>query len=147
MGIHQITPERVIIDKIKSELSKMERVALNVLNRVGMLCVTEAKDNGSYIDQTGNLRSSIGYVVLKDGFIMNKSSFPMVKNGKEGRFKGSTLVQEVTARYSRGLVLIVVAGMEYAAHVETRRNVLQSSEILGTKLVPLILAKLGFGRK
>ena len=44
-----------------------------------------------------------------------------------------------------GIVLIVVAGMDYAAYVEAKGlNVLDTSEIMAKKLVRRTLKRLGF---
>lgn len=49
---------------------------------------------------------------------------------------------------SKGIVLIVVAGMNYARYVEKMGlNVLDSSEMLAKKLVPIMLNDLGFKRR
>ena len=109
-----------------------------------MECIREARNNGSYIDQTGNLRSSIGYAVLRNGAMYSKSDFASVKNGHDGSTTGNEFINELSKEYSGGLVLIVVAGMEYAAYVSTKRNVLASAEILALQLVPSLLSKLGF---
>ncbi len=102
----------------------------------GNKCITEAKNNGSYTDQTGNLRNSIGYVVLYDGVV--KSSVLANQQGKK-------LLEELIPKYSKGLVLIVVAGMNYATYVEAKNyNVLTSAELLAEQEVPRMLRKLGF---
>jgi hypothetical protein len=146
MGIHQLTPENQISQYLEEELRKREQVIINVLNRVGMACLNEARNNGSYIDQTGNLRSSIGYAILRDGNISTQSNFQQVKGGSAGKASGNGFVQELASKYNRGIVLIVVAGMNYAAYVETKRNVLSSSELLASRLVPSLLGQLGFSR-
>lgn len=147
MGMRQITPQKEVNAYLEAEIEKREKVVINVLNRVGMECVNEARNNGSYLDQTGNLRSSIGYAILKDGMIYKKSDFTQVKQGGEGRKSGSQFIQEIASEFRSGLVLIVVAGMEYAAYVETKRNVLSSSELLASRLVPLLLGQLGFSKR
>ena len=77
-----------------------------------------------YTDQTGNLTSSIGYVVLWNGRVVRQSDFsPVQGNGKKrsgagglsGTKKGREFLQKLISENSEGLVLIVVAGMPYAA--------------------------------
>lgn len=143
MGIRQITPQNEIDAYLDNEISRLERVVINVFNRVGILAVSEARNNGSYLDQTGNLRSSIGYVILRDGQVLNNPSFKEVKGGTKGRSSGNSLIKSLTSKYRSGLVLIVVAGMEYAAYVETKRNVLASSEILAEQTLASLLKQLG----
>ena len=72
---------------------------------------------GSFTDQTGDLRSSIGYVVARDGNILIGKF-----DGKtaEGKAQGQKIADEVLRKNPRGFILIVVAGMEYAAAVESK---------------------------
>ena len=47
--------------------------------------------------------------------------------------------------FPNGVVLVVVAGMNYAAHLSDRGyDVLDSAEVLAAKLVPQLLQSLGF---
>lgn len=147
MGMKQISSQREINAYMEEEILKREKVLVNVLNRIGLECIKEARNNGTYIDRTGNLKSSIGYAVLKDGNVIKKSTFSVVEKGNEGKKKGLEFVDELISKYGRGYVLIVVAGMEYAAHVETGRNVLSSAELLANNLAPKLLSKLGFNKK
>ena len=91
------------------------------LAEVGEAFVNAAREKtpaeGSFNDQTGNLRSSIGYVVARDGNILIGKF-----EGKtaEGKAQGQKTADEVIRQYSKGFVLVVVAGMEYAAAVESK---------------------------
>lgn len=127
------------VDK-RMELYLMRVVA--TLELIGQKCVREARDRGSYQDQTGNLRSSVGYAIVRDGRIISLSDFNVVKQGVQGQNEGVNLVKKIAKEYTKGIVLIVVAGMNYAAVVETRRNVLTSSELLAEIEVPRLLNKL-----
>ena len=51
----------ITFDKIKE---KYINEATNKFIEVGERCIIEARDNGAYTDRTGNLRNSVGYVVL-----------------------------------------------------------------------------------
>lgn len=119
--------------------------AINALNYVGLQCVTEARKSGKYTDQTGNLRSSIGYVVLEDGKPVKKGTFNKVlATANEAEVKSNELITRLASTYNTGLVLVVVAGMDYAAYVEARGyNVLNSAETLAKTLVPKMLKQLG----
>jgi hypothetical protein len=65
---------------------------------------------GDYLDDSKNLRNSIGYVVLKDGAIIS-----------EGFPGGSAEAKSLAMSLRRdGYQLIGVAGMDYASHVEAR---------------------------
>lgn len=142
--IRQITPDHAISAYLDDTLLKAEKRMIDVLSYVGVECVNEARNNGSYLDQTGNLRSSVGFVVLRDGQVVRGSQFEVVKQGYKGRKEGRSFVSELKGKYSKGLVLIVVAGMNYAAYVETKRNVLESSQQLAEIKVPEMLGQIGF---
>lgn len=119
---------------------------IQMLNYVGLECVREARTKRRYIDQTGNLRSSTGYCVLYDGVVVHQSGFETVKpTATQGAASGKELMNNLIAQNSTGIVLIVVAGMNYAAYVEAKGlNVLDTSEITAKKLIRRILKQLGF---
>lgn len=116
---------------------RVRRVAYNTLSYVGEEAVKEARNNGSYQDQTGNLRSSISYVVT-DGKNIGIDKGELYKSGSEGASKGKKLVQEYAARHKDDIELHIVAGMEYADYVERihGKNVLSSARVLIDKEVP-----------
>ncbi len=94
-----------------------DAILLN-LKRIGEQFVTRSRDNDTYKDRTGNLRSSIGYVILHNGEQMFESF--VSKGGAQGVSKARELVDEVKGNFPQGFVLIGVAGMSYAAAVEAR---------------------------
>lgn len=144
-----ITPNfrRADIQKVMRDKKEwIEAAILSRLQFIGEAFVKDARESGSYEDQTGNLRNSIGYVILKDGKQLQenfkksakiKSIITRGKNkGKEKISSGSAagiaqsqaLIETIKQKYPRGFVLIVVAGMEYAAAVEDNgRTVLTAS--------------------
>lgn len=144
MPFKQITPQADVDAYLKDQLSKREKSIIRTLNFVGITCINEARTNGKYIDQTGNLRSSIGYAIIQNGVIVNQSRFEQVKDGKDGKKEGSELLSDLISSSTKGIVLIVVAGMNYAAYVETSLNVLTSAELLAQDLVPKMLREIGF---
>lgn len=93
-----------------------------ILQAGGEKFIEIARKNGSYKDQTGNLRSSIGYVVTKDGEVVIENFKESDKGSDKatGRFKGRRLAIDISLSYPEGYVLVGVAGMEYAAAVEAR---------------------------
>lgn len=112
---------------------------------------------GRYQNITGNLRSSLGYVVAQDGKIIKEGGFKQVQgrgenyekvffttkaqktvqfwargkagDGSEGSRQGLEYARSL-ARSSKGLMLIVVAGMDYASYVNDihHRDVIDSAE-------------------
>lgn len=92
---------------------------LQSLQFAGETFVNAARTNNTYVDDTGNLRSSIGYVILLDGKIINQSFVKQNgSDGDTGKLQGMEFAKEVADQYPDGYVLIGVAGMQYAASVE-----------------------------
>ena len=121
------------------------QTAITILNDVGLECVNEARTAMRYKVQTANLTSSTGYAVVYNGRIIKQSNFEKVKQtATEGAVTGKELIRQLASSYSDGLVLILVAGMDYAVYVEARGyNVLNSAEDLAKWLVPEMLRKVG----
>jgi hypothetical protein len=87
-----------------------------VLIKIGEEFINKARIYGEYTDRTGNLRSSIGYVLVHNGNILNQNVQGLTQEGKAAAEEQVKLLSE---RY-KGLVLIGFAGMEYAAAVEAK---------------------------
>ncbi len=106
-----------------------EAVIYEKLQEAGEYFVKLARESGSYQDQTGNLRSSIGYIIVKDGAVLT-SSFQQTANGTEGITTGKRIAAAIASGL-KGLVLIGVAGMDYAICVEAKGyEVISSSALL-----------------
>lgn len=124
--------------KLKSGLDmKMKEIADRLIFRlsaIGEECIKIARESGSYQDQTGNLRSSIGYVILYDGkpvqYGASKQYSGTKGNGEAGPPAAEELLNSLQAKFPWGIVLIVCAGMKYAAFVEGvhHKDVLTSAE-------------------
>lgn len=143
MGIKRTTPDSAISQYLEAKALRLHQVLVNNLIYVGEQAVHEARNRGRYKDQTGNLRSSIGYCVTDDGETVYESPFPTVKNGQQGAGEGRKFLQRIASEHSSGLVLTVVAGMEYAAYVEAKNlNVLDSAEQMAESLLPQLLKAL-----
>jgi len=87
------------------------------LSYVGEQFVNWARSVDSYKDRTGNLRASVGYMIVRDGIVI-KEVFPGVFAA--GVAEGRKAALEAVGGFSEGYVLIVVAGMDYAAAVESK---------------------------
>lgn len=145
MGI-KCTTSMTSIDKyLEDEIMRKRKVQIECLKRMGEAAVTEARENHRYRDQTGNLQSSIGYCIAEDGKIVfgGADTFKVVKDGQEGTKEGMNYLQSLVSEHSSGLVLIIVAGMNYAAYVEAKNlNVLDSAEQLVERELPELLRQL-----
>lgn len=134
MGMKFTTPMSAIDQIFASSSTRIKAGAIRKMNYAGEACVAEARKKGSYKDRTGNLRSSIGYVVVSDGKVVEESTFPASKVGTDkvtGQVKGREYAEELARDIDRNdTALIVVAGMDYAKHVASKgKNVLDSAEI------------------
>ena len=93
--------------------------------------VTYARDDQSnakhFKDQTGNLRNSIGYIVVQNGRIVqtayNGNTPPRTKPGdpSKARNEGLAHAKSVASKLSNDKTyLIITAGMDYASAVEAK---------------------------
>lgn len=148
MPIRLTTPLSEIRVHTQKLTENAKNAVLSVLADVGLQCVIEARNSNGYTDQSGHLRSSIGFCIVNDGKIVTKILADQVGDNKpakpEGINKADNFLEHLASKNSTGICLIVVAGMNYAVYVEGRgRNVLTSSKILAERLVPKMLADLG----
>lgn len=87
MPIRQITPMSEIDRYTEQRLKGLEQTVIRTLAYCGEVCLNAARSTNSYKDRTGNLRSSIGYVVAVDGRIVNRSDFKTVRMEAKARSK------------------------------------------------------------
>lgn len=145
MPIKLITPKSEIERYTEEELERLKQAIIRTFLYVGETVLNKARSTNSYKDQTGNLRSSIGYVVTVDGKIVHTAGFQTVKTGQTGSSTGANYVKNLVSQFPRGVCLIVVAGMKYASYVSAKGlDVLDSAELLAERLVPQMLKQLGF---
>lgn len=100
----------------------------------GERCVNRVRDRDkdtSWIDQTGNLRSSIGYAVAEYGRKELEGGFKEIAQGKDGTQAAKDAIDRLIPLYTQTYALIVVAGMDYASYVEDMngKDVLASTEL------------------
>lgn len=144
MAIVQKTTREEISRYIEQWMERKKKAIIRQMQYCGDAAVNAARATDSYKDQTGNLRSSTGYVLVVDGNIVSRSGFEAVKNGAEGTRVGVAFAESIAKKYPRGICLIVVAGMNYAVHVKNKGyDVLDSAELTAERLVPKMLKQLG----
>lgn len=115
----------------------VDQKILEAFQYVGESFIRSARLNRTFDDQTGNLQSSIGYVIAKDGKVL-KETITGVGDGQkpEGKEEGQRLAQAVIRENSNGWVLVGVAGMEYGIYVEARgKDVISGSVPETTELM------------
>ena len=131
------------LSKYLNEMSfRIEEALIYQLEYLIAELENHAKLSADYTDQTSNLKSSIGGVVLKDGRPITYRGFS--GSGKEGGKTGLEYINQLINDNKNGYVLLVVAGMEYATYVENYHelNVLKKSELKMQREIPKILTKL-----
>ena len=143
MAIVDNTDYNALIVEMHERAERINRAIIRTFQYIAEVLVREARMKGDYIDQTGNLRSSIGAIILLDGQIVSRSGFEVVMGGSSGANEGLTYAQEIAAAYPRGIALVVVAGKDYAAHVAARgRDVLSSAVLKAEDIVPRMMRQL-----
>lgn len=114
------------------------------LQYIGEEVVTEARTGAKtggldYKQQTGNLRSSIGYIITYKGETTGEGGFipmPGRESGEEGAKEGKAVAERIATEEGsqESLKLTVVAGMDYATHLHAKGyDVLDSAELLANE--------------
>lgn len=109
------------------------------LQEAGEYFVKMARESGTYQDQTGNLRSSIGYVIVKDSTVLFKNFAKAGKPKAESKepIIGDQVGERLATRIASGIngfVLVGVAGMNYSVYVEAKGREVISGSALQTEV-------------
>lgn len=139
MGIRPRFTARDVRKDLMRRAALIDRAIINTLAYLGELCINHARSLKTYQDQTGNLRSSIGYLIVKDGRVV-RTNFA---GNSQGQGRGRDVARQLADEHPSGYALIVVAGMNYATAVESRGlDVLASAEQLAETELPRMLRDL-----
>jgi hypothetical protein len=152
MPFGQITPMRAVQDYIREQLDRRRDKLIEIASYVGLECVIHARllpspppemrgmpHQPNYIDDTGNLRGSIGFVITLEGRIIHENF-----EGAGSRY-GKEFARRVAGDFPTGVALIVVAGVTYSAAVSALGyDVLDSSEDIANRRLPELLRQNGF---
>ena len=119
-----------LFDKYLNEkVDARRQVIINNMTYAAEEALKQARNNHRYITRSGNLQSSVGYAIIDNGKVIRQSSFEVVREGKEGARRGREYLSRLIAENGEGMVLIMVAGMNYAKYVEAMNlDVLDSAE-------------------
>ena len=144
-----ITPNFKIDDvrkRFDAFLQMVQQKQITRLQLLGEKCLIEARTNKGYMMQTGALLSSTGYEVFVDGVAVHTrfdAASGAESNAAETGIKTGQTLCESVGKTTKGVALVVVAGMNYAAYVEAKGyNVLSSAEHLAQRELPRMLEKL-----
>lgn len=132
---------------LEAEVRRIDTLTVFALAYLGEQTVAMARSRSaeeSWIDRTGNLRSSVGYIVLRDGKIVESSDFGQVLQGGEGSETGRRFAEDIARNIHSDYALVVVAGMNYASYVEAieEKDVLAGPELFARKRLPEMLKQL-----
>ncbi|MDR0619178.1 MAG: hypothetical protein LBG17_04700 [Bacteroidales bacterium] len=148
---HQ-TPDQIaslVEQRLQSGIQRFREVIIMRLQHIGEEAVNAARTQGKYKDQTANLRSSTGYVIVENGQIISQSNFPAITStatggtGTKGSTNGREFALSIARMYPQGIALIVVAGMSYAVYVQGKGlDVLSSAELEAERLKNIMIKEL-----
>lgn len=129
--------------KLKSD--QVDQAIISRLKSIGNYFVDSSRNNNTYMDYTGNLRSSIAYVILKNGVILF-GNYKLSERGSDkahGVATAKQVIETLGLGLSKGYVLLCVAGMDYAISVESRgKDVITASSIIAKKQLKDAIAHL-----
>ncbi len=134
--------------RMNQEIERRRQAIIAQLFYIGEECLTQARSGHKYLNQTGNLCSSIGYCILVDGSIVHEGEWKNVSGGKgdgtEGKKQGVAFLHELASKQtSKGIVFLMVAGMPYAQYVEAMSlDVLDTSEQMAQRKIKDMLDRL-----
>lgn len=126
MGLKKQFADGSIAELVNAFEQRVDRAMYFVACYEGELWAKYARDNHTYTDRTGNLTNSIGYAVARKNELV-MSSIPGNGVSKDNALQVvHKIVETCKARYT----VIIVAGMSYAAAVESRGyNVILPAEL------------------
>lgn len=111
-----------IHSQLEQKIMRLQAEIVERLTAVGDAFKKFSSGNKGYQNYTGNLESSIGYVILKDGRIIVQN-FEAASSGTDrqsGVRKAEAMAQELKADYPSGYILLGFAAEGYALLVESQ---------------------------
>lgn len=137
-----------IRERINNAIERRKAALIAQLFYIGEECLANARANHLYLNQTGNLCSSIGYCVIVDGQIVHEGEWRetagLQGDGKEGMQKGMEYLHQLaTEQPTEGITFLMVAGMPYAQYVEAMSlDVLDTSEQMAKAKIKSMIDRL-----
>lgn len=129
------------LNKLQQQIiDEVFQKSIKAFQYIGEMLIAHARTNVGFMDQTGNLRSSIGYVLFVNGQVYKEA----YSGSAEGVKAGKDIAKEIKATIQREpIVLVCTAGMNYALLVESRGyNVLTATENYAQSVVKSLLNQL-----
>lgn len=140
-----------IRNRMNQEIQRRRQALIAQLFYIGEECLTQARSGHKYLNQTGNLCSSIGYCILDNGNIIHEGEWQASsagrggeKDGTEGAKQGVAFLHDLASKQpTKGIVFLMVAGMPYAQYVEAMSlDVLDTSEQMAQAKIKAMLNRL-----
>lgn len=122
MGIKCTTDINELFTQVAKIIDREVTLELQYLGEECNNKIRNRSSEDSWIDQTGNLRSSIGYSVLRQGEKKAQGGFTSILGAEIGGKLGRSYIKHIAELYADDYALIVVAGMDYAQYVEAMKN-------------------------
>ena len=153
MQVMGITPKfrlNAVLREMGRQGRRVEEAVIANLSMVGEYAVATAREEHerNYTDRSGNLRASIGYVIVRDGEIVTYGGFgPSAEgsgtDGATGAREGYEAAEGLAKRHVEGFALILVAGMYYGEYVERRDyNVVTFTKIEAERMANELVGRL-----
>lgn len=140
MGIKPKFGSGVVAAQVNAFQERLEKATQYMLQYLGESLAKYAKDQHTYTDQTGNLTNSIGYAVVRKGKIV---TYGGENQPGEGAADGLKVATQMAANLQNTFSLIIVAGMNYAAYVESKGyNVILPAQFKAMKDFPEAMKRL-----
>lgn len=147
-------------DEIRKKVAEMQKKdakqkILRHLQYIAEDVLNDARKKGSYMDRTGNLRSSIGCRIYHNGKPIHAYKVQLIGNPTE--VEGKLSLAELQSNFDdamdkyeseyiskiEGYTIALVAGMDYAYYLESKGyNVLHESNILLQQRIKELINKL-----
>ena len=140
MGMIRQFGDGYITKQVQYFQQQVELAMKLLLQKFGEKLVAFAKDTHTYTDRTGNLTNSISYAIVRHKEILYYNEVQREEANAAALKVAMKMAESLSDAYS----LIVVAGMNYAAFVESRGyNVILPAELKAkqeftNKVKPLI---------
>lgn len=136
MGLRLVTRRTEIKNAIDTSVDEWLKGLLDRLVLLGDACYEYQISRLTYTHRTGNLGSSTGYLVLRDGQVYSEGGFLAITGPErtdkdpDGTLLGREFAESLIPEYSKGFVLLFVSGMNYASYVEAKGyDVLTSAQL------------------
>lgn len=145
MGITPMFGDDAIGAQVRKFQERLEQAALFQLKDLGEELTKYAKDKHNYTDRTGNLTNSIGYAIVRGSDIVFFGGAIQQGEGADNALK---VAMKMAENLTNSFTLIIVAGMNYAAYVESRGyNVILPAELKARKDFPKAMQIHGLSEK